>query len=328
MHRFVSFIPTSIVLLLAWTFSASALAEALSPDRERALKQKDSFKECEICPEMVVVPAGSFTMGSPKSEKNRHKALDKNESPQHVVSIGRPFAVGKFEITVDQFAAFVKETGHDTGSKCGTYEDGKVELRGNRSWRNPGFLQNGSHPAACLNWDDSKAYVAWLSRITGKGYRLLTEAEWEYAARGRTRPGSAPRFHFGGDESAMCGYGNGADQTAKKTIPGTGLWKFFSCSDGYAYTAPVGSFSANAFGLHDMLGNVLEWTEDCYNDNYRGAPVDGSAWTSGDCSSHVLRGGAWYLGPRGLRVALRGWHPADNRGDHQGIRVARTLTAP
>jgi formylglycine-generating enzyme required for sulfatase activity len=290
------------------------------------LKPKDSFKECDHCPEMVVVPAGSFTMGSPKSERDRDKEKDKDESPQHIVSFGRPFAVGKLEVTVDQFAAFVKETGHDTGSKCGTLEDGKLQVRSNRSWRNPGFLQNGSYPAVCLNWNDAKAYAAWLSRTTGKEYRLLTEAEWEYAARSKTKPGPAPRFPFGDDESAMCANGNGLDQTAKKTILGTRGWTFFSCSDGYAYTAPVGSFSANAFGLHDMLGNVLEWTEDCDHDNYRGAPVDGSAWTSGDCSYRSLRGGAWHLPPRALRVAKRNWHPADNRGDHQGIRVARTLT--
>ena len=307
-------------------FPEESEAQPLSSERERGLKPKDSFRECTNCPVMVVVPAGSFTMGSPEGEKDRDKERDKHESPQHVVSFERPFAVGKFVVTVDQFSAFVKATGHDAGTKCGTFEDGKVELRDNRSWRKPGFRQKGSHPAACLNWHDAKAYAAWVAKTTGKGYRLLTEAEWEYSARGRTKPGPAPRFHFGDDEKDMCKYGNGADQTAKKTVTGSGRWTFFSCSDGYAYTAPVGSFSANAFGLHDMHGNVLQWTEDCYHDSYNGAPVDGSAWISGDCSSRVLRGGAWYLGPRGLRAALRGWHPDDNRGDHQGIRVARPLT--
>ena len=324
MRRFV--LLASILVALVG-FVAPAMAERpLSAAQERTLKPKDTFKECDVCPEMVVVPAGSFTMGSPEDEKDRDKQEDKDESPQHEVTFRGPFAVGKFEVTVDQFAAFVTETGHDAGSKCWTFEEGKAEERSSRSWRNPGYLQNGSHPAACLNWDDAKAYVAWLSKKTGRGYRLLTEAEWEYAARARTTPGTAPRFHFGDDEGAMCSYGNGADQTAKKTIPGTNNWTFFSCSDGYAYTALVGSFAPNAFDLYDVHGNVLEWTEDCYNDSYRGAPTDGSAWTSGDCSRRMLRGGSSNYYPGGLRSAFRGRNVSGSRNANYGLRVARTLT--
>ena len=325
MHRFVPFI--SALSLLICTFSASTVAQALLPERERALNSKDSFSECDSCPEMVVVPAGSFTMGSPDSEKGRNTW----EGPQHVVTFARPFAVGKFEVTVDQFAAFVRDTGYDAGSKCWTLENGKSDGRSNRSWRNPGYVQDGSHPATCLSWHDAKAYVDWLAKKTGvKGYRLLAEAEWEYAARARTTPGSGPRYGFGDDEQAICAHGNGLDQTAKRTIRGTGTWEFLACSDDYVYTAPVGKFSANGFGLHDMLGNVKEWTQDCYHagQDYRGAPADGSAWTSGECPYRVLRGGSWLSYSRLLRAAFRHRGAADDRVNDAGVRVARTLLTP
>lgn len=296
----------------------------LSAAEERALKPKDGFRECDACPLMVVVPAGAFTMGSPDSEKDR--GID--EGPQHVVTFRRPFAVGSFAVTVDQFSAFVKETGHDTGTKCWIFEGGKAEEREDRSWRNPGFAQNGSHPASCLNWNDAKAYVAWLSKKIGKDYRLLTEAEYEYATRARTTPGAAPRYFFGDDEALMCGYGNGADQTAKNAFPNASRWTIFPCSDGYAYTAPVGSFAPNGFGLYDMHGNVSEWTEDCYHDSYAGAPSDGSAWTGGDCLRRELRDGSWTGYPRQLRAADRYKTPLFGRSYLFGFRVARTLLTP
>jgi formylglycine-generating enzyme required for sulfatase activity len=252
------------------------------------------------------------------------------------VTISRAFAVGKYTVTVDQFAEFLKQTGYDTISDCWTYEGGNDaqpvpdgyptgQVRLGRSFRNPGFSQTGSHPAVCLNWNDAKAYVAWLSKKTGKSYRLLSEAEWEYAARGRTDPGPYPRYFFGDNEEDMCRYANGADQTAKREIAG---WNrsIANCSDGYAYTAPVGSFLPNAFGLYDMHGNVWEWLEDCFHSGYEGAPTDGSAWTSGDCSRHEFRGGSWMMGPRALRAAYRESVPAGLRGNGLGFRLGRTLT--
>lgn len=321
MHRFVFFV--SVLSLLACACGAPALAQ----DRAQALKPADSFRECDGCPEMVVVPAGSFTMGSPESEKGRNSW----EGPQRVVTIARPFAVGKLEVTVDQLAAFVRETGYDAGSRCWTYEDAKFDMRSDRSWRNPGFLQEGSHPATCLSWDDAKAYTGWLATKTGsKGYRLLSEAEWEYAARARIKPGSGPRYSFGNDEKEICAHADGLDQTAKKAFPGTDTWTFLPCSDGYAATAPAGKFAANGFGLYDMLGNVKEWTLDCYQEGlgYRGAPTDGSAWTSSDCRFRVLRGGSWLSYARQLRVAFRFTGAPGERRNDVGIRVARTLLAP
>jgi formylglycine-generating enzyme required for sulfatase activity len=295
---------------------ASIGAAGVAAAAERCLKRGDIFKDCENCPEMVVIPAGKFTMGSPSGEKDRFD----NEVPQHSVTIGAAFAVGKFAVTRGQFAAFVKDTGYDAGSKCRTFENGKGEERSSRSWRNPGFGQDDTHPAVCLSWNDAKAYVAWLSRKTGQGYRLLTEAEFEYASRA----GTTTRYWFGDDESGLCANVNGADQTAKKSIAGM-TWPVAPCSDGNAYTAPVGSFAANDFGLYDMSGNAWAWTEDCYHDSYASAPNDGSAWTSESCEYRVRRGGAWADSPRNLRAAARFRDQPGNRIVLTGFRVARTL---
>ncbi len=298
--------------------------EPLTATQERALKPKDTFKECVHCPEMVVVPAGSVRMGSPANEKDRKS----DEGPQHVVSFGRPFAVGRFHVTVDQFAAFVAATGYDAASSCRTLEDGKYSETSGRSWRNPGFQQDGLHPAVCLRWNDAKAYVDWLAQTTGKGYRLLTEAEWEYAARGRTSVGSYPRYSFGNNEETLCRYGNGADQAAISAGWRGGGWAISSCYDGYAYTAPVGSFKANSFDLHDMQGNAWQWTEDCYHDSYQGAPKNGSAWITDDCSRRVLRGGSWSSDPVDLRTGYRLKALTGFGNNDYGFRVARTLAAP
>jgi formylglycine-generating enzyme required for sulfatase activity len=307
-----------IGFLVASLLALPAQAQPLSATQERALKAGDTFRECDICPEMVAVPAGAFAMGSPATEESR----DDTEGPQHPVRIGKPFALGKFEVTVDQFAAFIRETGHDMGTKCDIWKDGSWEERPGYSWRNPGFAQEGTHPVACISWDDATAYLAWLSRKTGATYRLPTEAEWEYAARA----GTATRFHFGDAVADYCRHGNGADQSAFRDVPGADKWSVLPCSDGYGYTAPVGRYAANGFGLHDTAGNVFEWVEDCWHDNYDGAPADGSAWVNGgDCKVRVQRGGAWGYPPAYLRVAVRGRQTQDYRYVNAGLRVARPL---
>lgn len=303
-------------------FSPSRTAAPLSPAEECALKPGDAFRECERCAEMVVVPAGTFTMGSPESEKD-HSA---EESPQHEVTFARPFAIGRFLVTVDQYAAFVAATGYEPGSRCQTFEDGRLEERPGRSWRFPGFAQRGSHPAVCLNWNDAKAYADWLADKTGKSYHVVTEAEWEYAARARTRPGVYPRYWFGNEEADLCRYANVADQTAKSVIAGASAWAAAPCGDGYAHTSPVGAFAANRFGLHDMSGNASQWTSDCLHDDYVGAPSDGSAWVSGDCRVHPVRGGSWYNFAGNLRAAVRIWANNDYRLSFLGLRLARTLS--
>ncbi len=295
----------------------------LSPERESALKPKDSFKECDDCPEMVVVPAGSFTMGSLEAEEGRLS----DEGPKHVVTISKPFAVGKLHVTVDQFTSFVRESRYDAGSKCSTFEGSKWEERADRSWRNPGFVQEGSHPVVCLDWNDANAYVEWLTKKTQKPYRLLTEAEWEYAARGRTLAGTYPRFWFGDDDKNLCRYGNGTDQMARDSIAGAKNWTIAPCNDRYAYTSPAGHYEPNAFGLYDMSGNAWQWTEDCRHDSYGGAPADSTAWTAGgDCNRRVVRGGSWINNPSYLRSAQRSWCPTECRYGNIGFRLARTLT--
>ena len=261
----------------------------------------DVFRDCADCPEMVVVPSGSFMMGSPPSEEGR----DDDEGPVHRVSILSAFAVGVYEVTRGEFGRFVSSTGRSMGDKCWTLEDGVIEERSGRSWRSPGYSQTDMHPAVCVGWEDAQAYVDWLSRETGEAYRLLSESEWEYVARA----GTTTRYHWGdaiGRNLANCrGCGSRWD--------GEGA-------------SPVGSFGENAFGLHDVHGNVAEWVEDCRNDSYAGAPNDGSAWKSGDCSWHVLRGGTWDDDPRGLRAAIRNSLILGIRVGGFGFRVARTFT--
>jgi formylglycine-generating enzyme required for sulfatase activity len=291
------------------SLASHTAAAPLSAVEECSLKPKDTFRECEKCPEMVVVPAGSFTMGSPYSEKGR----ETDEGPQHLVTIGNPFAVGKLHVTVDQYEAFIQATGYPATSNCNVYDGGKWESKG--SWRNPGFTQAVSHPVVCVSWDDAKVYVDWLAKRTGKSYRLLSEAEFEYAARGRTSPGSYPRFWFGDDERDLCQYGNFAD--LKAGAPNA------PCNDGYNRTSPSGHYVPNAFGLHDMLGNAWQWTQDCFEGDYRRAPTDGSAWTRVPCRS-IARGGSWLSDPKYLRAASR--KPSFFADNDTGLRVARTLT--
>jgi formylglycine-generating enzyme required for sulfatase activity len=293
---------------------ASTCAAPLTAAQERGLKPKDTFRECENCPEMVVVPVGAFSMGSLKSEEDRRDG----EEPRHVVTVSRPFAVGRLHVTVDQFYAFVSETSYDASSRCYVYEGGTWVERAGRSWRSPGFAQERSHPVVCVNWRDAKAYVDWLAKTTGKPYRLLSEAEWEYAARGQMRPGLYPRFWFGDDEKELCRFGNFLDQRAGKGEA--------PCNDGFARTSPAGQYTPNAFGLYDMFGNAWQWTADCWHSGYNGAPADGSAWTIGcqDNSGRVIRGGAWNDDPWALRAAAR--HMGSAAGGNLGIRVGRTLT--
>jgi formylglycine-generating enzyme required for sulfatase activity len=253
----------------------------LSPESARALQPKASFKECDKCPEMIVVPAGSFTMGSSENE------MGLDESPQHSVTIARQFAVGRFAVTFDEWDACAADGG------CNSYKPS------DQGWG------RGNRPVINVSWDDANTYVAWLSRKIGKPYRLLSEAEFEYAARAGTQT-AYPWGNVIGNGNANCS-GCGSQ------------WKG-------EQTAPVGSFAANAFGLYDMTGNVFQWVQDCFHENYTGAPTNGSAWTSGDCARRVLRGGSWVSNPLSLRSASRYGDPSVNRINYLGFRVGRTLT--
>ncbi len=267
---------------------ASRSAAPLSAQEECALKPKDEFKECPTCPVMVVVPSGSFTMGSPASEPERSS----DEGPQHQVTIGKAFAVGKFAVTFEERDACV------AGGGCNGY---RPEDQG---WG------RGKQPVINVSWNDAKAYIAWLSNKTGKTYRLLSESEWEYTARA----GTATPFWWGSSIS-----------TSQANYDGDYTYNNGPKGEDRQRTVPVDSFAANPFGLYNVHGNVYQWVEDCYHDSYAGAPVDGTAVTTGDCSRRVLRGGSWYLNPRILRAANRFWLDPDYRNGSDGFRLARTL---
>jgi formylglycine-generating enzyme required for sulfatase activity len=275
------------------------------------------FKDCADCPEMVVVPAGFFLMGSPAREEGRTT----DEGPQHKVSIPRPLAIGRTEVTRAQFARFVADTGHKSDGGCYAWGATKQEFakRADANWNNPGFAQGDDHPVVCVSWDDTKLYTQWLAKKTGKNYRLLSEAEWEYAARAGTE---TARYWGETFDPEGCKYANVADSSAKKALGKN--WSYANCDDGQAYTAPVRSYEANKFGLYDMIGNAWEWTEDCWHDSYSGAPDNGEAWSKSDCGRRVLRGGSWYCDPDGARAANRGWYDPGYRNFNVGFRLART----
>jgi formylglycine-generating enzyme required for sulfatase activity len=280
------------------------------------------FRDCPDCPEMVAIPAGEFSMGSPASEEGRGK----DEGPQHQVRIGKAFALGRKELTVGEFGRFVQASGYrtsaekDAGKGCYAWDksDGKWDWRAGRKWSEPGYAQGEQQPVACVSWDDARAYVQWLAKETGQGYRLPSEAEWEYAARA----GGKTARPWGDNPKDACSHANVADNT---TYEGTSWELKHDCSDGYWFPAPVASYQANRFGLYDMIGNVWEWVQDCYQDSYTGAPADGSAREGGKCEARVLRGGSWDGKPQYARSAFRFGDAPANRFNVSGFRLARTL---
>ena len=310
-------------------FASGELMDTILPTPER-----DSAacidQHNDLAPAMVVLPPGHFRMGTPKNEPSRYD----DEGPQHWVTLRKPFAMGRCEVTVGQFRRFVEETGYVTEAEkpdakgCNVWNSAlkKYEQRKGSHWRQPEFPQTDHHPVVCVTHADALAYVHWLSRRTGAHYRLPTEAEWEYAVRATPaidRHRTTARYW--GDDSEgkqQCDYANGADQTAKSELGAD--WTYASCTDHYAYTAPVASFRPTLLGLYDMLGNAWEWTEDCWHKDYTGAPADGSAWleaSQGDCKLRVVRGGSWVNDPLLLRSGNRDRY--DGADYYLGFRLAR-----
>ena len=281
------------------SFSDAEWIAECDPRAARQLGPGDVFRDCDVAPEMVVVPAGSFRMGSPPSEARRRA----HEGPQRQVTIPEPFAVGRFEVTFEELEACVRMGGCD-----GVVADDESFGRGRR-------------PVLNIRWPDARRYARWLSDLTGEHYRLPTEAEWEYAARAGS---TAARYWE--DEAESCKYMNGYDE-AGYAFHGF-VFDFVEripCDDGHAGTAPVGSFAPNAFGLYDMIGNADELTQDCYNPDYSGGPVDGSAWRSGLCVLRIARGGSWFHGLARNRFASRDRKPAGFATSTSGFRVVRDL---
>jgi formylglycine-generating enzyme required for sulfatase activity len=312
-------VAAGIVALIAAASSPVAADGAPAPSSPGAV-----FRDCpDACPEMVVIPPGRYDMGSPPTEPGRFDS----ESPQHRVTIGYPLAVGRYDVTRGEYAAFVAATGYKPAGGCFTLDlsGAAVGENARANWRRPGFRQTARDPVVCVNVDDAGAYVAWLSRKTGHAYRLLSEAEYEYAERA----GTATAFWWGNDATAICHFANAADldakarfPTAQSMFPGSAV---DSCHDGYAFTSPVGRYAPNAFGLYDMAGDVWSWLTDCENHSYAGAPTDGSASLAGDCGRRALRGGSWQYDARILRSANRDVAPASARLIEVGFRVARAL---
>ena len=258
-------------------------------------------------PEMVRIAAGCFAMGSASSEAGRHD----NES-QHPVCV-EEYSISRHEVTRGQYASFVRETGRRTSDTCYTYDEGGWGSRTGRSWRNPGYAQSDDHPVACVSRNDALAYARWLSERQGRDYRLPTEAEWEHAARA----GSGTARHWGESAGLACTWGNVGDQSLNRHYRDWS-WQVHPCDDGHAYTAPVGSFRVSLYGLHDMLGNVWEWTCSSYDPAYRSA----ERHCSSDDRNGVVRGGSWSNSPRWVRAAARFENQADARFDLVGFRLA------
>ncbi len=286
-----------------------------------------SFKDCDQCPEMVTIKPGSFLMGASGedkawlSEQSGGNHLHWAETPRHKVNINYSFAVGKYEVTIAEYQFFLQSSGYQPAGGC-WYWTGRGWKEDRRlSWSRPDFQQTPTSPVACIAWEDAKAYARWLSDHTGQDYHLLSEAEWEYAARGGNgaiRPWANPQSN-----EVLCEKANGAD------LSGKGRYRRWAttnnCQDGHANTAPVGSYSPNGYGLYDMIGNVAEWVEDIYHSDYSTARGDGSALTTGGSTKRALRGGSWQDEPWDLRSAARGSYTATTRVGDIGFRVAKSL---
>lgn len=259
-------------------------------------------------------------MGVAPDEEDREQLAEsfrRRSEPPRTVAVAS-FSIGIHEVTRGQFARFVEATGH-RAEGCFVWSGREFVDRSDRSWRAPGFGQGDDHPVVCVSWNDAQAYVRWLGTITGRPYRLPSEGEWEYVARAGT---GSTRF-WGDDPALACRFANGADATTASRAPGATDGAVHPCDDGYSHTAPVGRYESNAFGLHDVLGNVAEWTQDCWHPDYRHARADGKPETTGECALRVVRGGAWDEGPAGLRAAYRVGSPTTVRVYGRGFRVAR-----
>ena len=318
----------SHVRRLCILFFSGVLAPLTTSASDFSLKVEPGavFRDCAECPELVVIPTGTFRMGFEGGiNEDRTDAPpineDRYDGPIHSVTIERPFALGRYEVTVEEYARFVAETGYKAATDCGIWAPPFVlEPVPGTSWRDPAYdyPPHPRDPAGCLTWPDAKAYVSWLAEKTGYAYRLPSEAEWEYAAQA----GSDSTYPWGEDINAACDYANVFDLAAKDERP----WQPVTCNDGFATIAKVGSLKPNAFGLFDMVGNVYEWTEDCYVRPYGIQPVDGSPFqVDGECKDRTIRGAGWQSAQRYMRPSFRGRDVPDMVSQIYGLRVARDL---
>jgi formylglycine-generating enzyme required for sulfatase activity len=302
-------------VMLALTLPIAACS--IPVQSESDLKQA-SFSDCSECPEMILIPSGTFLLGSDATEPGH---ID-DESPQVEVEISS-FAASRYEITLGEFRTFIDSTGYVDETICLSMQDnGGWGFDPEKTWENPGFEQSDNHPVVCVSWNTANAYVEWLNRKSTPGkYRLLSESEWEYAARA----GSSTVYWWGDNEDDFCKVTNGVDLLAQSQFPN---WpRAGNCSDGHIFTAPVGHYqSPNMFGVEDMVGNVWEWVSDCYVDSHLDKPRDGTPQIVEPCEKGVMRGGAW--GDHGsfyLRSAYRGAWDREQSFTNLGFRVAKTM---
>jgi len=284
------------VMFLGQIFSHVLDVSKPQPIEFKAVESfRDTLKDGSLGPEWVQIPGGTFQMGSNDGESD--------EKPVHLVTV-KSFAMGKYEVTRGEFRKFVEATSYQTeaekGDGCFAWTGSEWKQDSSFNWKNVGFTQDDEHPVVCVSWNDAKAYVKWLSEQTGKDYRLLAEAQWEYACRA----GSTGKYSFGDDANQLGSYG----------------W-YDKNSD--SKTHPVGEKQPNKFGLYDMHGNVWEWLEDKWHSNYEGAPSDGSAWISGDSNTHLLRGGSCSYDDHSLRCPNRNGGGATSWINFGGLRISR-----
>ncbi len=285
--------------------------ESPAPAVAKMLVPGTLVRDCPVCPSMTVLPAGRFKQGGDAAS-----AAAPFAQPPHRVIIGYALLMGTHEVTVGEFSEFAAATGRDM-SGCNVY-DGHWQYEKTANWQAPGFAQGADHPVTCVSWDDAVAYAGWLSAVGGHRYRLPSASEWEYAARA----GGDAAQPWGRDPTAACSMANVADESAVQRFGG---WAVFPCNDHFVNTAPVGSFKANAFGIHDLLGNAFEWVADCWHDDYVGAPVDGSARLDGPCTERELRGGSWFTSPAFVGASYRNRFERSYRSSSVGFRLVRAM---
>ena len=286
--------------------------------------------DCHDCPDLVAIPAGSAMLGSTVEERASAgvaTVFGDREGPPYRVTFTRGYLIGRTEVTRAQYRAFVHATKRPSAPSCGIHMADKDTWtpQPGYDWAKPGFAQDDSHPAVCISYDDAQAYVGWLSQKTGKAYRIPSDAEWEYAARG----GTSTPWYWGKAPEDGCAIAN---LLSTGTVAALGWPKSVSnrlaCTNPRSFTQPVAAYAPNAFGLYDMAGNAFEWAADCNNPDNNGAHSDGTARTTGDCTRHYLKGGAFHTPIWLTRSAVRGAPiPADLHMFAIGFRVARTLDA-
>jgi formylglycine-generating enzyme required for sulfatase activity len=306
--------------------AAAGLLIALGLDGAAA-REPRSFRDCTDCPALAVIPAGEGVIGSSAEALAAAQVSPRmapREQPPRTVVFAEAFAAGLYPVTRGQFAAFVAATGHRPLAGCTVpAADGQgFRVEPSLSWRSPGFAQTDRHPVVCVSHTDASAYAAWLAAVTGKPYRLLSEAEWEYAARA----GLAADRWWGAAAAAVCAHVNGQDRTRAALRPGIGGEDAVApCEDGFAFTADVEAFPLNPWGV-SMIGNVREWVADCWAETHAGAPATPAPRDTPPCTYRALKGSSFDYPVAHLRAPTRYRYPQETRYPNIGFRVGRAVS--